>query len=103
MTRHPPRSTLFPYTTLFRSPPGRGPAGMITFLFVEYFDELVFTIVGVAMPFLRHDLGLDYAQIGLLFGAPAILSTVLEPAVLLLGDTPLRGRLILEGGLLLGI
>jgi len=28
---------------------------------------------------------------------------VLEPAVLLLGDTPLRGRLILAGGLLLGI
>jgi FSR family fosmidomycin resistance protein-like MFS transporter len=76
---------------------------MITFLFVEYFDELVFTIVGVAMPFLRDDLGLDYAQIGLLFGAPAILSTVLEPAVLLLGDTPLRGRLILAGGLLLGM
>src|SRR5438034_2740224 len=23
MTRHPPRSTLFPYTTLFRSPPER--------------------------------------------------------------------------------
>ena len=84
-------------------PPGRGPAGMITFLFVEYFDELVFTIVGVAMPFLRDDLGLDYAQIGILFGAPAILSTVLEPAVLLLGDTPLRGRLILGGGLLLGL
>src|SRR5688572_32080128 len=32
MLRRPPRSTLFPYTTLFRSdlyraPPGRGPAG----------------------------------------------------------------------------
>src|SRR6202012_3504371 len=25
MIRRPPRSTLFPYTTLFRSPPGRGP------------------------------------------------------------------------------
>src|SRR5437879_11084826 len=24
MTRHPPRSTLFPYTTLFRSLPGEG-------------------------------------------------------------------------------
>src|SRR5438105_6893385 len=24
MIRRPPRSTLFPYTTLFRSPPGRG-------------------------------------------------------------------------------
>ena len=55
------------------------------------------------MPFLRDDLALGYAQIGLLFGAPAILSTVLEPAVLLLGDTPLRSRLILGGGLLLGL
>src|SRR2546427_7992116 len=25
MIRRPPRSTLFPYTTLFRSPPGRHP------------------------------------------------------------------------------
>src|SRR5438034_6750317 len=25
MIRRPPRSTLFPYTTLFRSPPGPGP------------------------------------------------------------------------------
>ena len=84
-------------------PAGRGPAGIATFLFIEYFDELVFTIVGVAMPFLRDDLGLDYAQIGILFGAPAILSTVVEPAVLLLGDTPLRARLIRSGGLLLAL
>jgi FSR family fosmidomycin resistance protein-like MFS transporter len=82
---------------------GGGPAGIVTFLLVEYFDELVFTIVGVAMPFLRDELKLDYAQIGLLFGAPAILATVLEPAVLLLGDTPLRSRLIRGGGLLLGL
>src|SRR5437763_3137455 len=27
MIRRPPRSTLFPYTTLFRSEVGRGPAG----------------------------------------------------------------------------
>src|SRR3712207_7544308 len=27
MIRRPPRSTLFPYTTLFRSPAGRGGAG----------------------------------------------------------------------------
>src|SRR3712207_9048069 len=27
MIRRPPRSTLFPYTTLFRSPGGDGPAG----------------------------------------------------------------------------
>src|SRR2546421_8176977 len=28
MIRRPPRSTLFPYTTLFRSPGGRLPAGL---------------------------------------------------------------------------
>src|SRR2546426_4155966 len=28
MIRRPPRSTLFPYTTLFRSPGGRGVAGV---------------------------------------------------------------------------
>src|SRR2546426_10957544 len=28
MIRRPPRSTLFPYTTLFRSPPRRGPAAV---------------------------------------------------------------------------
>src|SRR3712207_8448761 len=27
MIRRPPRSTLFPYTTLFRSPPARRPVG----------------------------------------------------------------------------
>src|SRR2546422_8423543 len=29
MIRRPPRSTLFPYTTLFRSRPGGGPSPMI--------------------------------------------------------------------------
>src|SRR2546429_3855769 len=28
MIRRPPRSTLFPYTTLFRSPPRRGPRSL---------------------------------------------------------------------------
>src|SRR5689334_24768886 len=29
MLRRPPTSTLFPYTTLFRSPEGDGPAGFV--------------------------------------------------------------------------
>src|SRR2546426_3083242 len=29
MIRRPPRSTLFPYTTLFRSPSGREPAALL--------------------------------------------------------------------------
>src|SRR2546427_4342130 len=32
MIRRPPRSTLFPYTTLFRSPAGPGEAGAIAFV-----------------------------------------------------------------------
>src|SRR5439155_5539862 len=32
MIRRPPRSTLFPYTTLFRSAPGASSAGIGTFL-----------------------------------------------------------------------
>src|SRR6478735_7825233 len=32
MIRRPPRSTLFPYTTLFRSPPGRGTAPAVLWL-----------------------------------------------------------------------
>jgi FSR family fosmidomycin resistance protein-like MFS transporter len=84
-------------------PAGRRPAGILTFLLVEYFDELAFTIIGVAMPLLRDNLGLDYAQIGLLFGIPSVLAAVLEPPLLLLGDTPLRARLIRIGGLLLGL
>src|SRR5256885_8691734 len=31
MIRRPPRSTLFPYTTLFRSPTSREPRGVFTF------------------------------------------------------------------------
>src|SRR3712207_6856074 len=33
MIRRPPRSTLFPYTTLFRSAPGRGRRGLLPFGF----------------------------------------------------------------------
>src|SRR2546422_5605319 len=38
MIRRPPRSTLFPYTTLFRSPDLRRPAGESDFYFVEVDD-----------------------------------------------------------------
>jgi FSR family fosmidomycin resistance protein-like MFS transporter len=82
---------------------GRRPAGILTFLLIEYLDELAFTIIAVAMPFLRDELGLDYAQVGLLLGGPAVLAAVIEPPLLLLGDTPLRVRIMRAGGLLLGL
>lgn len=68
-------------------------------LTIEFFDELHFGIGGAALPLLRIDLGLSYPETGLLLGLPAILNVLIEPALLLLGDTRLRRALIAGGGL----
>jgi hypothetical protein len=60
------------------------------FLLIEFFAEFVYAVGGAARPSLRADLGLSYAQIGVLLGLPAALNTLLEPAVMLLGDTRYR-------------
>jgi FSR family fosmidomycin resistance protein-like MFS transporter len=65
---------------------------------IEFFDELYFGVEGVTLPALRADLSLSYAQIGLLLGVPGLISTLIEPAIMLLGDTRLRKSLILAGG-----
>ncbi len=85
--------------TLPRPPAaGRPPGWHSTAYVIEFFDELVFTVFVVALPFIRDELGLDYAQIGLLLGVPLIASSAAEPLLLLLGDTRLRRPLILAGG-----
>ena len=71
---------------------------LLVFLSIEFFDELVYSAEIAALPEIRASLGLTYAQIGLLLGLPTLLSTALEPVVMLLGDTHLRRRLILAGG-----
>src|SRR5207249_6287284 len=38
MIRHPPRSTLFPYTTLFRSPLGLGPGDLLPVIHPGMYD-----------------------------------------------------------------
>lgn len=70
----------------------------IIFILIEFFDELVFSFQGAALPAIRDDLALTYEQVGLLFAIPALISTVLEPFIMLLGDTRLRKRLIVSGG-----
>src|SRR5260370_5210472 len=47
MIRRPPRSTLFPYTTLFRSPPSEAGEGLSA-LRIHRVEEF-----GVALPFLE--------------------------------------------------
>ena len=69
------------------------------FLLIEFFDELNYGIAGAALPSIRHDLGLTYAQVGLLLGLPHFLGSFIEPVLMLLGDTPLRKRLVAGGGL----
>lgn len=69
------------------------------FLLIEFFDELHYGLANAALPWLRSDLFLDYAQVGLLLGLPKILSTVIEPILMLLGDTRLRKSLVVGGGL----
>jgi FSR family fosmidomycin resistance protein-like MFS transporter len=71
----------------------------LIFLLIEFFDELHYGIQSAVLPYLRLDLNLDYAQIGLLLGLPAALNTLIEPALMLLGDTRLRKRLVVGGGL----
>lgn len=71
----------------------------LIFLCIEFFDELHYGITSAALPNIRADLALSYAQIGLLLGLPHVVGTLVEPVLMLLGDTPLRKRLIIVGGL----
>lgn len=70
----------------------------ILFISIEFFDELYYGVEGVTLPALRADLGLSYAQVGLLLGLPGLFSAFIEPAIMLLGDTRLRKSLIVSGG-----
>jgi FSR family fosmidomycin resistance protein-like MFS transporter len=73
----------------------------VTFLLllIELLDELVYGVQSAVLPSIRGDLGLDYAQVGLLLGLPGIIGTLIEPVIMLLGDTRLRKGLIVGGGL----
>src|SRR2546430_12807162 len=45
MIRRPPRSTLFPYTTLFRSPRQASPLFLINYFYLYLFSELILTTI----------------------------------------------------------
>lgn len=72
-------------------------------LLIEFFDELAYGIDGAALPALRADINLNYAQIGLLLGIPKIISTFIEPVLLLAGDTRHRKTIITAGGLFISL
>jgi MFS transporter, FSR family, fosmidomycin resistance protein len=69
-------------------------------LAVELADELVDGAKGAALPLIRHDLGLSYAQVGLLVSVPLLVGGALELPLGLLADSGRRRRLaVLAGGI----
>ena len=70
------------------------------YLLIEFLDELVFGVGETAWPFIRDDLNLSYAQIGLLLSLPGIIAAFIEPFIGILGDVWRRRLLILGGGIL---
>ncbi len=69
------------------------------FLLIELFDEVVDGLSSSAWPLVRDDLGLSYAEIGLLFALPNLAAWLLEPLIGVLADTWRRYVLIALGGL----
>lgn len=77
-----------------------GMAALLAALAVEYVDELVDGTKSAAMPLIRHDLGLSYAQVGLLAAVPLFAGSLLElPFGVISGTGARRRRFILGGGL----
>lgn len=73
---------------------------VLTLLLIEFLDEFVYGAREAAWPLIRADLGLSYAQIGVLLGAPAMVSSIVEPFLGVLGDAWKRRALVLGGGVL---
>lgn len=69
------------------------------FLAIEVLDEIVFGAQEAAWPLMRRDLGLGYAQIGLLLGVPGVLAALVEPILGLFGDAGRRRLIVVAGGL----
>ncbi|HKE98151.1 MAG TPA: MFS transporter [Actinomycetes bacterium] len=67
-------------------------------LAVELFDELVYGAREAAWPLIRADLGLSYAQVGVLLSVPGLLAALIEPALGVLADGRRRRALVLGGG-----
>ncbi|MDB5046273.1 MAG: major facilitator superfamily 1 [Deinococcus sp.] len=72
---------------------------LLAALAAELVDELVDGATGAAWPPLRSDLSLNYVQVGLLLGIPAVFANLLEPVLGFLSDAGYRRHLILGGGL----
>lgn len=79
----------------------RGPILFVfTLLLIEFLDEFIFGAREAAWPFVRHDLGLSYEQVGLLLSLPIFLANFIEPVLGILGDIWQRRVIVLGGGVI---
>jgi MFS transporter, FSR family, fosmidomycin resistance protein len=79
-------------------------AGLLLLLLaVELLDELVFGAREAALPLIRDDLSLSYAQVGVLLAVPNAASMVIEPGIGILGDVWRRRALVVGGGIVYGL
>jgi FSR family fosmidomycin resistance protein-like MFS transporter len=77
-----------------------GTAALLAALAAELVDELLDGTKGATLPLIRHDLALNYVQVGLLTAIPLIAGSLLElPMGVLSGSGLRRRRVILVGGL----
>jgi FSR family fosmidomycin resistance protein-like MFS transporter len=76
---------------------------VLTLLAIEFLDEFIFGAQEAAWPLIRTDLGLSYAQVGLLLGLPGVAGNLVEPAIGILGDVWRRHFLILGGGVVFAL
>lgn len=67
-------------------------------LLIEFADELVFGLGESAWPLIRRDLGLNYAQIGILLSVPGLLAAFFEPFFGIWADKGHKRWLVLAGG-----
>jgi FSR family fosmidomycin resistance protein-like MFS transporter len=67
-------------------------------LAIEFLDEFAYGAREAAWPLIRDDLGLSYAQIGLLLGVPNVVGNLIEPFLAILGDVWKRRAIVLGGG-----
>ena len=71
---------------------------VLVLLLIECLDELVFGAREAAWPLIRDDLGLSYAQVGVLLSLPSIFANAIEPFLAVLGDVWRRRLIVLGGG-----
>jgi MFS transporter, FSR family, fosmidomycin resistance protein len=75
-----------------------GTAALLAALAVELADELFDGTKSAAMPLIRHDLALNYVEVGLLAAVPLVIGSIIELPLGVASGTGRRRRMFVLGG-----